>query len=59
MTREDFISELRSALSGEVSQLDLNENINYYEQYFNEQERSGRTDSESERWWDSKLYILG
>ena len=43
MTREDFINELRSALSGEVSQLDLNENINYYEQYFNEQERSGRT----------------
>ena len=43
MTREDFINELRSALSGEVSQLDLNENINYYEHYFNEQERNGRT----------------
>ena len=43
MTREDFISELRSALSGEVSQLELNDNINYYEQYFNEQERRGRT----------------
>ena len=43
MTREDFINELRSALSGEVSQLELNDNINYYEQYFNEQERSGRS----------------
>ena len=42
MTRREFIDELRSALSGEVSQLALNENINYYEQYFNEQESKGR-----------------
>lgn len=42
MTREDFMNELRSVLSGEVSQSVLNENIQYYEQYFNEQERKGR-----------------
>ena len=43
MTKEDFIKELRSALSGEVNLNELNENIQYYDQYLSQEQQKGRT----------------
>jgi len=43
MTKEEFIKELRSALSGEVNQNVLNENIRYYDQYLSQEQQKGRT----------------
>jgi len=43
MTKEEFIKELRSALSGEVHQDVLNENIRYYDQYLSQEQQKGRT----------------
>lgn len=43
MTKEEFIKELRSALSGEVNQDVLNENIQYYDQYLSQEQQKGRT----------------
>lgn len=43
MTKEEFIKELRSALSGEVNQNELNENIQYYDQYLSQEQQKGRT----------------
>ena len=41
MTKEEFLSELRSSLSGSVSAEVINENINYYENFINTQTRKG------------------
>ena len=42
MTKEDFLSELRSSLSGSVSADVINENIYYYENFINTEIRKGR-----------------
>ena len=46
MTRKEFITELRIALEGQVSQAVLQENINYYETYIMQESRKGRTEEE-------------
>lgn len=43
MIKDEFIKELRSALSGEVNLEDLNENIQYYDQYLSQEQQKGRT----------------
>ncbi len=42
MTKEDFLSELRSTLSGSVSADVINDNVNYYENFINTELRKGR-----------------
>ena len=46
MTQKEFIDQLRTALSGKVSAGTLQENINYYENYFNNERRLGRSEEE-------------
>lgn len=46
MTRQEFITELRTALEGQVSQAVLQDNINYYETYIMQESRKGRTEKE-------------
>ena len=46
MTKEDFLSELRSALSGSVSADVINDNMNYYENFINTEIRKGRSESD-------------
>ena len=46
MTQRKFIDELKTALSGKVSAGTLQENINYYEQYFANELRCGRSEEE-------------
>ena len=42
MTKRQFMEELRSSLEGMVSQAVIQENMNYYEDYINEQIRNGK-----------------
>lgn len=42
MTRKQFMEELKSSLEGMVSQTVIQENLNYYENYINEQIRNGK-----------------
>ncbi len=42
MTKEEFLDELRSSLSGNVSAKVINDNLNYYENFINTQLRKGR-----------------
>ncbi|MCR5649847.1 MAG: DUF1700 domain-containing protein [Lachnospiraceae bacterium] len=42
MTKEEFLDELRSSLSGSVSADVINENLNYYENFINIEIRKGR-----------------
>jgi uncharacterized membrane protein len=46
MTRQEFITELRTALEGQVSRAVLQDNINYYETYIMQESRKGRTEEE-------------
>ncbi len=46
MTKEDFLIELRKALSGSVSADVINDNLNFYENFINTEIRKGRTESE-------------
>ncbi len=46
MTKEEFLSEFRSALTGSVSSSLINENMNYYEDYINTELRKGRTEED-------------
>lgn len=46
MTKEQFMEELRSSLEGMVSPMVIQENLNYYENYINEQIRNGKTQQE-------------
>lgn len=46
MTKEQFMEELRSSLEGMVSPIVIQENLNYYENYINEQTRNGKTQEE-------------
>lgn len=46
MTKKQFMEELRSSLEGMVSPMVMQQNLNYYENYINEQIRSGRTEAD-------------
>ncbi|SFQ35669.1 Uncharacterized membrane protein [Lachnospiraceae bacterium XBB1006] len=46
MTRQEFISELRIALQGQVDQATIQDNLNYYETYIMQESRKGRTEQE-------------
>jgi len=46
MDRETFLRELRIALQGQISQVKVNENLAYYENYIIEQSRKGRTEEQ-------------
>lgn len=47
MKKEQFLQELRDSLEGEVSDQVLYENINYYRQYLEDQQREGKTEEEA------------
>lgn len=44
MTRQDFIQQLRIALSGKMNSTAINENVQYYEDYINTQIRNGKAE---------------
>lgn len=46
MTKQEFLEELRKALSSRVSSATVNENVSYYEEYIATQIRMGRTEEE-------------
>ncbi|HIW81392.1 MAG TPA: DUF1700 domain-containing protein [Candidatus Acetatifactor stercoripullorum] len=46
MTKQEFISRLRAALSGKLSPGLVEDHINYYEDYINTEIRKGRTEEE-------------
>ena len=46
MTKRQFMEELRSSLEGMVSQVVIQENMNYYEDYINEQIRNGKNEQD-------------
>lgn len=46
MNREEFINELRIALSGNVSASQVNSNVDYYQQYFDMQMKKGMMEEE-------------
>lgn len=46
MTKQEFLNNLRTALSGRVSASVVTDNMNYYEDYINTQMRMGRTEEE-------------
>ena len=46
MTQREFIDKLVTALSGKVSTGTLQENVNYYKQYFASELRLGRSEEE-------------
>lgn len=46
MTRAEFLEELRLALQGNVSQVHVNENLRYYENYIIEESRKGKTEEQ-------------
>ncbi len=46
MTREEFLRELRIALQGRIPQGQVNEQLQYYENYIIEESRKGRTQQE-------------
>lgn len=46
MQKEEFLNELRSALSGNVSADVINENMSYYEEYINTETRKGRDEND-------------
>lgn len=46
MNRSEFLTELRIALQGEISQIKVNENLHYYENYIVEESRKGRMEEQ-------------
>ncbi len=46
MTKQEFLYALEAALSEELNSIQVNEQINYYRQYIEEQVASGRSESE-------------
>lgn len=46
MGQEEFLSIFSQALAGQVAESRIQENINYYRQYINNQIRQGKTESE-------------
>lgn len=46
MSREEFLTELRKALQGRVSQQTVNDNLRYYEDYILAESHKGKTEVE-------------
>lgn len=46
MTKKQFLEELRVSLEGMASPMVIQENLNYYENYINEQIQNGRTEED-------------
>lgn len=46
MTRAEFLEELRIALQGNISQVQVNENLRYYENYIIEESRKGKSEEQ-------------
>lgn len=46
MSREEFLTELRKALQGRVSQQTVNDNLRYYEDYILAESHKGKTEAE-------------
>lgn len=46
MTRDIFLQELRIALQGQIAQVEVNEQLRYYENYIIEESRKGRTEAQ-------------
>ena len=46
MTKKQFMEELKNSLEGMVSPMVIQENLNYYENYINEQRQKGRGEQE-------------
>ena len=46
MTRDEFISQLRIALAGNVSSEKLQENVRYYNEYIQDEIRKGKSEAE-------------
>ncbi len=46
MTKEEFLGELRSSLSGNVSAQVINDNLGYYENFINTEIRKGRSEED-------------
>jgi len=57
MTRQEFVDVLERVLRGAgISEYDISDNINYYNSYFRDQERLGRSEAEvSEELGDPRL----
>lgn len=46
MTKETFLEELRLALQGNISQIQVNEQLQYYDNYITRQTRVGRSEEQ-------------
>ncbi len=46
MTKEDFLTELEECLVEEIPQAELLDTLNYYRDYFREEELNGKTEEE-------------
>lgn len=46
MSKQEFIDRLRTALNGRIAPGQVQENVNYYEDYINTQIRMGRSEEE-------------
>lgn len=46
MTKKEFLQELRIALQGQVPQAQVNEHLQYYDNYIMEESRKGRTEEQ-------------
>jgi len=58
MNRQEFIRELRIAMSGHFSSAEIQENVEYYEDYIDMQLRKGKTEKEVlDELGDPKLLI--
>ena len=46
MTREEFLQGLKEALDGNMDASAIQENLNYYNEYINEEVRKGKTEQQ-------------
>lgn len=46
MNKQEFLNKLRAALNGRISPEQVNENVNYYEEYINTQIRMGKSEQD-------------
>ena len=46
MTKESFLTELEECLAGEIPQAELLDTMNYYRDYFRDEEATGKTEEE-------------
>lgn len=50
MTREEFLQGLKEALDGNMDASAIQENLNYYNEYINEEVRKGKTGTAGSRY---------